>query len=146
MKILVPVDGSKYSVEALKTAVNLAEKFNGSIVLTNVQKRVVSRPKSMEFDVEEFIEDDPDTLRDRGRKLLDKIAEQMEGSSFKVEKCLLVGDPAEKILECAEDHKPDMIVIGSLGLTGVRKFLVGSVSSKVVSHSPFPVLVVKTKK
>ncbi len=146
MKILVPVDGSKNSVEALKTAVDLAEKLNGSLMITNVQKKIVSRPKPMEFEISEFIEDDPQLLRDRGNKLLDKIAEQLEGSSVKeVEKCLKLGDPADKILECAEDYKPDMIVIGSLGLTGIQKFLMGSVSSKVVAHSNFPVLVVKYK-
>ncbi|PKM79431.1 MAG: universal stress protein [Firmicutes bacterium HGW-Firmicutes-13] len=143
MKILVPIDGSQYSLEALNMAKSIAEKFSGELMVVNIQRRLVSRPKSTEFDVSEFIEDNPDILRERGERVLKKGLEALKGSSLKVETCILMGDPADQILECAKESKADMIVMGSLGLTGITRFLMGSVSTKVVNHADIPVMVVK---
>jgi len=145
MRVLVPIDGSEYSMKALEKGKEIAEKYNGEIILTNIQKRIVSRPKpmSMDYDIGKFIEDDPNILHERGQQVLEKGLEKLKGSSVKVAICLLIGDPAEEILECAKRNEADMIVIGSLGLTGISKFLMGSVSSKVVNNAHIPVMVVK---
>lgn len=145
MRVLVPIDGSEYSMKALEKGKEIAEKYNGEIILTNIQKRIVSRPKpmSMDYDIGKFIEDDPNILQERGQQVLEKGLEKLKGSSVKVAVCLLIGDPAEEILECAKRNEADMIVIGSLGLTGISKFLMGSVSSKVVQNAHIPVMVIK---
>jgi len=54
------------------------------------------------------------------------------------------GDPADKILEVAEDEGADLIVIGNKGMTGARRFLLGSVPNQVSHHAPCNVLIVKT--
>jgi nucleotide-binding universal stress UspA family protein len=54
-----------------------------------------------------------------------------------------IGDPAQVIIETIEQDKPDLVVIGSKGLTGIKKVVVGSVSNKVLNHTDVPVLVVR---
>lgn len=56
---------------------------------------------------------------------------------------LLIGRPAEEIIDYAEKNDIDLIVMGTLGLTGVKRFLIGSVAENVVRHSKVPVLVVR---
>jgi len=60
-----------------------------------------------------------------------------------VKSVLLIGRPAEEIIDYAEKNDIDLIVMGTLGLTGVKRFLIGSVAENVVRHSKVPVLVVR---
>lgn len=79
--------------------------------------------------------------------LLDESAQQLQaiGVGPAIEKQLAVGDPAGLILTVAENHDPDLIVMGSRGLNAARRFLVGSTSTKVTTHAHCPVLVVHPK-
>ncbi len=138
-KILAPVDGSQNSFEALMSAKDMAEKFGGQIVILNVQK-----PAS--FETSEPVPDyemDPDALKRRGKEVLDKAEELVKGTSAEVKTLFTVGDPAEQILNLIDKEGADMVVMGSHGLSGVRRFLIGSVSNKVLQHSSKPVLVIK---
>ena len=138
-KILAPVDGSKNSMEALMSAKDMAEKFGGTLIIANVQK-----PAS--FETSEPVPDydmDPEALRRRGQEVLDKAEEAVKGTSAEVKTLFTVGDEAEQILYLADKEGADIIVMGSHGLSGVRRFLIGSVSNKVLQHSSRPVLVVK---
>lgn len=62
-----------------------------------------------------------------------------------VESRVLKGNPAEKILNFAEDNNIDMIIVGSLGKSGYERILLGSVSEKIVRHAKIPVLVVRER-
>ncbi len=144
MKILVPVDGSNYCSAALKMAKDIAEKYEDStLFLLNVQRRIVSRPNVNEFEISEFITDDPDVLNETGNIVLNKAKNCIEGTTVNVDACVKMGDPADVIIDTAERARVDMIVMGSLGSTGIKRFLMGSVSTKVVNYSNIPVLVVK---
>ncbi|MCJ7444243.1 MAG: universal stress protein, partial [Methanotrichaceae archaeon] len=55
---------------------------------------------------------------------------------------IIEGNPANEILKFAEEAKMDIIVIGSIGVTGLKKFMIGSVTEKVVRHSKVPVMIV----
>ncbi len=143
MKILVPVDGSEYCSAALDKAREIAEAFNGELFLVNVQKRMVTRPNVNEFEVSEFYTDDPTVLTEKGNIILEKVKNCVEGTPVPVESCVKLGDPADEILNTADRARVDMIVMGSLGATGIKRFLLGSVSTKVVNHATVPVLVVK---
>jgi nucleotide-binding universal stress UspA family protein len=59
---------------------------------------------------------------------------------------VLKGDPAEKIVNFAEEHNVDMIIVGSLGKGGFERLVIGSVSEKVVRHAKVPVLVYRQSK
>ncbi len=137
--ILAPVDGSQNSFEALMSAKDMAEKFGGRLIIVNVQK-----PAS--FDTSEPVPDydlDPEALKRRGTQVLDKAEEMVKGTTAEVKTLFTVGDPAEQILYLVDKEGADMVVMGSHGLSGVRRFLIGSVSNKVLQHSPKPVMVIK---
>ncbi|UNC92360.1 universal stress protein [Candidatus Contubernalis alkaliaceticus] len=138
-KILAPVDGSQNSFEALMSAKDMAEKFGGQLIILNIQK-----PAS--FDTPHPVPDyqiDPEALKRRGKEILDKAEELVKGTSAEVKTLFTVGDPADQILNLIEKEGADMVVMGSHGLSGIRRFLIGSVSNKVLQHSPKPVMVIK---
>jgi nucleotide-binding universal stress UspA family protein len=138
MKILVPVDGSAYSLKAVETACDLAKSQPpSSLVLVAV---AVEIPELGE-----------------GRYIYDKMKAQAEAALAQAkevaQKCGIVGEmllatgvsPAEEIVQVAKDQKADLIVIGSRGLAGKTKSFLGSTASQVVTYSPCSVLVVKTQ-
>ncbi len=130
-KILVPVDGSEYADKAAEKAAELAKAYGARVTLINV-----TQPFSMLLGFktsEEMLEEAKETAK--------KSSAALKG--VKVEARGAVGDPAEEIVKLAEEGKFDLIVMGSKGLTESKRFLVGSVTQKVVEHSPCSVLVVK---
>jgi len=64
-------------------------------------------------------------------------------SGVTIEEVVLEGHPAEAIIDCALDWRPDLIIIGSHGKRGVSRFLIGSTASSVASHAPCSVLIVR---
>jgi nucleotide-binding universal stress UspA family protein len=137
-KILVAHDGSKSSDKALKKAVELTINFNSSITVLSVVPELYLTQIS-EADRNRIAT----ALSDEARETLEKIRKTLAGKSIDVKTVIRQGDPAEKILETAQKMKVDLIVTGSHGRHGAKKFLLGSVSSKLVDYSKCPVLVVK---
>ncbi len=137
-KILVAHDGSKSSDKALKKAVDMAINSNASLTVLSVVP---------ELYLTELPEEDRNriakTLEEETRQAMEKIRKSLSGKSIEVKTVIRQGDPAEKILETAQKMKVDLIVTGSHGRHGAKKFLLGSVSSKVIDYSRCPVLVVK---
>ncbi len=137
-KILVAHDGSKSSDKALKKAVELAINSNATLAVLSVVP---------ELYLTELSDEDRNritkTLEEETRQTMEKVRKSLSGKSIEVKTVIRQGDPAEKILETAQKMKVDLIVTGSHGKHGAKKFLLGSVSSKVVDYSRCPVLVVK---
>jgi len=136
-KILVAHDGSKLSETALKQAFEIADKFGSSVTVISVVPELYLT-ELMEMDRLRILE----TLTEEAQKILDKIKTKTAGSR-PVKTIVAQGNPAEEILETAKKLKADLIVTGSHGRHGAQKFLLGSVSSKIVDHAPCTVLVVK---
>lgn len=136
-KILMAHDGSKSSEKALKKTFEIAEKFGSSVTVISVvpelyltELREVDRIRILE------------TLTEEAKKTMENIKTKTAG--FKpVRTIIKQGNPAEEILETAKKIKADLIVTGSHGRHGAQKFLLGSVSSKIVDHAPCAVLIVK---
>ncbi len=137
-KILVAHDGSKSSDKALKKAVELAVKFNTSLTVLSVIPELYLTELSSVDRSRIF-----DALSRETSEAMEKIRKSLSGKSMDVKTLIRQGDPAEKILETAQKMKADLIVTGSHGKHGTKKFLLGSVSSKVVDYSKCPVLVIK---
>jgi nucleotide-binding universal stress UspA family protein len=137
-KILVAHDGSKSSDKALKKAVELSISSNGSLTVLAVVPELYLT-ELPEADRNRIFE----SLSEETRQAMEKIRKSLSGKSIDVKTLIRQGDPAEKILETAQKMKVDLIVTGSHGRHGAKKFLLGSVSSKVVDYSKCPVLVVK---
>jgi nucleotide-binding universal stress UspA family protein len=85
------------------------------------------------------------TLEETGDKATSYIEEKAKAAGLEVETRVLKGHPAERIITFAEDNEIDMIIVGSLGKSGTRRFILGSVSENVVRHAKVPVLVVRER-
>lgn len=136
-RILVAHDGSKSSEKALKKATEIAKRFNSSITVISVVPELYLT-ELMEMDRLKILE----TLTDEAKKTMEKIKKSTrEIKSLKT--VIRQGNPAEEILGAAKKMKADVIVTGSHGRRGAQKFLLGSVSSRIVDHAECSVLVVK---
>lgn len=137
-KILVAHDGSKSSDKALKKAVEMAISLNASLTVLSVIPELYLTELS-DADRSKIF----NALSKETADAMEKIRKALSGKSIEVKTLIRQGDPAEKILETAQKMKADLIVTGSHGKHGTKKFLLGSVSSKVVDYSKCPVMVVK---
>ncbi len=137
MKILVPVDGSAYSLKAVENACNLAK--------SNPPSEVVLLAVSLAlFDLEDEGHYVADKLKRQAENALSLAKAQAQEKNVTPRALLATGvSAADEIVEAAKKEKADLIVIGSRGLAGKTKYFLGSTASKVVTYSPCSVLVVK---
>lgn len=139
-KILVATDGSPYSDKALDAAIVLAKAFNSTLYIIHVveEDKVALAASTMPV-MANLIED----MVRIGNEILNKAKDKAINAGVKAEVILARGNAADKILETADNLNVDLIVVGSRGLRGLARFLLGSVSEKVVRHSNRPVMVIK---
>ena len=148
-KILVPIDGSEPSFHAARVAVNIANKFNSELIIIYV---VVSPSKSEYANltglvtpkqIDMIIENAKKESRNWFKKIEDKVKE--ENSNIKISmKVLLTGIAIYgEVIQFAQQENIDLIVIGTRGSSGIKKLLLGSTASGVVTYANCPVLVTK---
>ena len=153
MKLLVPVDGSNASISAVKKALELAKKYGFAIKLISVVTEKSSEYRRHEnawrgvdgsiiSDSEELEKRLEEKIKENAQRLLDAIVSKLDFSGIRVEKEVLLGEPYAKIIETAKNDKIDIIVMSNRGFSKVKRFFVGSVTQKVISDAPCPVLVV----
>jgi nucleotide-binding universal stress UspA family protein len=134
--ILLPTDGSEGSALATENAVVLAERFDAALHAVHVVETGDVTPDDESVDVYE-------AAHARGRDALDAVAERAEESTVgTVETYLAEGDPYRVVLDYADGHDVDLIVMGTHGRTGLERYLLGSVTEKVVRLSDVPVVTV----
>ena len=142
--IVVGTDGSDTAKEAVRQATELAKQVGDSIELVSAYEPVSSsrlREEQREVppDLEWMVnprEDVDATLRD--------AADRAREAGVQVETYARQGDPADAILDVAEEQKADLIVVGNKGMTGAKRFLLGSVPNKISHHAPCSVLIIRT--
>lgn len=138
-KILVPVDGSQDSYCALKEGELLAQAFGSKLIILTV----LTDTNVIEHYPGNFLSTDFKKAQEqRGQRILNKALETIDYKGD-VETCVRVGRASEEILKCSEEKEVDLIVIGSRGLGGFSRTLLGSVSDKVLNAAKVPVLVNK---
>lgn len=138
-KIIVAVDMSKHSENALGYASFLSQKCEAELVILNVFD-AFERAASSKKKLEEIAE----KLKGDSKEQLEGYADRARTSGVKNVRVERVeGDPAEMILKVSRQEKPDMIVMGSRGLSTAKEFLLGSVSHKISHHADCPVLIVR---
>ena len=92
-----------------------------------------------------FVEAEGDrTFENRDPWSGDVVSEVANGSGVSVQTFSREGDPADAILDVAEERDADLIVVGNKGMTGAKRFLLGSVPNKVSHHAPCSVLIIRT--
>jgi nucleotide-binding universal stress UspA family protein len=136
--ILVAHDGSKSSDKALRTAIEIAVQFGSSLTVLSVIPELYLTELD-DIDRRRIME----ALTDETNKAMEKVRTSLSAKSIDAKTIIRQGMAAEKILETAKKMKIDLLVVGSHGRHGAKKFLLGSVSTKVIDHALCPVLVVK---
>ena len=145
-KILVPIDGSYISFLALEYAMQLGKAFDSEIVVTHVNDPYdLTAPVDPKTVTVPTCEQTPEEKKRDGAAALaiaQKVAEKANYKNIAFEKAI-DKDPAKRIIDLAKEIEADTIVMGNRGLGTAGAFLLGSVSTAVVKHSPCPVFVIK---
>ncbi|MDY0129111.1 MAG: universal stress protein [Methanosarcina vacuolata] len=140
--IVIATDGSKNVQRAISHGIEFA-KLSGAIVHALY---VVNTPSTISENWTAGKETIYNIMKNDGKKAVSKIKEIGEASGVEVREVLLEGYPSNEIIDFAENNNIDLIVMGSLGATGLERFLIGSVAETVVRGSKVPVLVVRSGK
>jgi nucleotide-binding universal stress UspA family protein len=140
-KILVPIDFSDYSINALHYSVNFAEHFKAKIYLVYVVEPAVY-PADFSMGQVSIPAMDVD-LTNRAKEELDKLAKSEFIEHVETEVIIKSGKPFIEIIETASEKDIDLIIISTHGHTGVEHLLFGSTAEKVVRKAPCPVLTLR---
>ena len=142
--IVVGTDGSETAGEAVRQATELAKAVGARIHLVSAFEPVGNQrlreertqvPDDMQWMVNE---------REDVEATLNTAADQIKEDGVKVEVFPREGDPADAILDVAEEQNADLIVVGNKGMTGAKRFLLGSVPNKISHHAPCSVMIIRT--
>jgi nucleotide-binding universal stress UspA family protein len=137
--ILVPVDGSGHALRALDVACDLAQKYGATLRLVHAYPPIAADSLAGYGDIEPIIA----RCTQAGEAVLAQAAERAKGCAQEITTELREAPDAEAILEEADVHHCDLIVMGTRGLGRLSGLLLGSVSQKVVQHAKVPVLLVR---
>jgi nucleotide-binding universal stress UspA family protein len=140
-KILLPVDQPDYDEKTLNVVKDLALKYDSELVIFNSQD---ISPNVYWVNDPIVMERIPTTTEDFSRDIVKKVAAFFEGSSLKITEFTSTGDPASEILHLLEkDEAIDLVIMATHGMKASKRFLLGSVTNKVVHHAKIPVLVMR---
>jgi len=143
--IVAGTDGSETAAMALQAAIDLARQTGARLHVVSAYEPVADQrtrgdQRSAPDDVQWTVGPRADVL-----ELLDETRRlASESGVSEVETFARQGDAADAILDVAEEQAADLIVVGNKGMTGAKRFLLGSVPNKVSHHAPCSVLIVRT--
>ena len=143
-RIVVGTDGSETAAEAVRQASELARMTGATLSLVSayqpasgrrVQAEQAGAPADVQYEI---------GPREDVNLVLDAAAADAKKTGIEVQTHPVEADPADAILNVAEETKADLIVVGNKGMTGARRYLLGSVPNNVSHHAPCSVLIVRT--
>ena len=143
-RIVVGTDGSATAKQAVREAAQLAKQTGAALYIVSAfdpvpQGRLRDERLEAPSDIEYTLgptEDVDATLAD--------AAKAVDDAGVEVRTIARQGEPADAILDVAEEENADLIVVGNKGMTGAKRFLLGSVPNKVSHHAPSSVLIIRT--
>ncbi|MGB3945138.1 MAG: universal stress protein [Methanothrix sp.] len=138
-EILIATDGSEHSVQAAKKGIDLAKLSGGRVTALYVVDPGVLSDVSHNI-VDEVVEGMRRSMMKEAEKATTFVEELAKAAGVPAEKKIVEGNPAPEILKMSKGM--DVVVVGSIGSTGLSKYLLGSVAEKVVRNSEVPVMVV----
>ncbi len=146
--ILVPTDGSEHADRAVACAADLAQKYDAKVILLHVMRELGSERVPEELRGLARLENVVITERDIRQAAASELlagaeARAREHGAGRVERTISQGDPARRILECAQAREADLIVMGSRGRGDLEGLLLGSVSHKVAHLAPCTCITVR---
>jgi nucleotide-binding universal stress UspA family protein len=137
--ILIPTDGSDYSLRAAEYGISIAKMLGAQITVVYVLDEVVLEQISRTNEREEVERE----LKNDGQRYINYVLGLAEKEGVKAASIIAKGRPFEQIVHVAKGLKMDLIVMGTYGLRGSDRILIGSVAERVIEYSLCPVLVVK---
>lgn len=142
--IVVGTDGSDTAKEAVRQATELATKTGSNLDLVSAyspvsESRLREERRDVPKDLQWMV-----NPREDVESTLEEAAEQIKEAGVEVNTHAREGDPADAILDVAEETGAGLIVVGNKGMTGAKRFLLGSVPNKVSHHAPCSVLIIRT--
>lgn len=142
--VVVGTDGSDTASQAVRQAVDLAGAVGATLELVSAYEPVPAQR------LQEERRQAPEDLqwainpREDVDATLEAAAELARKAGVTVNTYARQGDPADAILDVAEEREADLIIVGNKGMTGAKRFLLGSVPNKVSHHAPCSVLIIRT--
>ncbi len=144
-KMLIAYDGSEASEKAVELCKQCSDKDDEVVLLTVIPAELsessFTKMLLPTIDLSSVVESG--SFKDKAVKTLTKIVEKIEGDVEKVDIAVESGDPADEILMTAKKYQVDVIIVGYKGYGKEGRFLLGSVTDKVVRHASSSVLVVR---
>jgi nucleotide-binding universal stress UspA family protein len=142
--IVVGTDGSETATQAVREAADLARAVGAKIPLVSAyepvsDQRLKQERRQAPEDLQWAI-----SPREDVEATLESAATLARQDGVAVEVFPRQGDPADAILDVAEEQQADLIIVGNKGMTGAKRFLLGSVPNKVSHHAPCSVLIIRT--
>jgi nucleotide-binding universal stress UspA family protein len=142
--IVVGTDGSETATQAVREAVDMAKAVGATLELVSAYAPVSEQrlraerrdaPEDVQWainprqEVEAYLTDAADIAREAGVNVTTHARQ---------------GDPADAVIDVAEERKADVVIVGNKGMAGAKRFLLGSVPDKISHHAPCSVLIVRT--
>ena len=142
--IVVGTDGSETAKEAVRQAIQLAREVGATLHVVSAYQpvssaRVRAESQQLPGDLQWTVNEREDV-----EVTLEEAAGEASTVGLRAEVYVRQGDPADSILDVAEEQGADLIVLGNKGMTGAKRFLLGSVPNKVSHHAPCSVLIIRT--
>ena len=144
-KILLPTDGSKHSVKAARYAAELAKMCDSEVNLLHVLE-ILDVDHPIEIGTDSWIApmQDEAKIKKAATKIMETTKKIFDEKKIQVEtRYFIFSHPSEAIIEIAEKDNFDLIIMGSHGLSGIKRFVLGSVSDKVCHTAHCPVFIVR---
>jgi len=138
-KILIPTDGSDYGMRAAEYGVSIAKMLDAQIIVVYVIDDVVLDQISTVTQRDDAERE----LKEDGQRHINYVLSLAKKEGVKTASVLAKGRPFDQIVHLAKEQNMDLIVMGTYGLKGAERILIGSVAERVIEYSPCPVLVVK---
>lgn len=147
-RILIAVDDSSYSEQAVNYGVLLAKNLGSKITLVHVDEIPISSPYSADPLLNESPAMIPELMhiQEEASKLLFIKIKEQHGDVVELSTVTRIGRIQDEILSVADDCKADMIILGTHGRTGFDHFISGSVSESVARKAKCPVLIIPNPK
>ncbi|HEX5763111.1 MAG TPA: universal stress protein [Solirubrobacterales bacterium] len=143
-RIVVGTDGSETAAAAVRQAIDIAKLSGAELSIVSAYEPVSGRRLQ---DEQQGVPQDVQHVvgpREDVNLTLDAAAAEVRKEGVDVQTHPVEGNPGEAILGVAEETGADLIVVGNKGMTGARRFLLGSVPNNVSHHAPCSVLIVRT--
>ena len=140
-KIMIATDGSVCSRMAANNGIELARLSGGTVYAVYVVSTDYFSSMAVDFDWERMKE----ALKKEGRSAVSYVKRAGELEGVDVEPILLEGHPADELIRYAGENEMDIVVMGTLGRTGLDRLLLGSVAENVARHCKVPVMIISEK-